>query len=1465
MDTSPRPALPAGWLALECLSSGAAESVWRVARGDRLAVLRCLDPAAAERWRGEIDALTRAAGEGIARLVDFGRLPDGRLGLWRDWIPGEPLDRWAKNHDSHQIAAVCVGVAVALAGLHQRGGVHGDLKPANVIVQRDGTPILTDLGLGGGARAGTSGGGSLLGIAPECLGGSPADARADLFALGSMLHGMLAGRFPNPREFYARFPQADYATASGIPLDELPEWSRALVGSLLSRDPSSRPKDALEAAKDLAAHAAIAAPTLPPIRLHWDLLLLRDDWVELVRRALCSGRKRAWRLPPGEDGSLLASALRAELVTTDPDCVDVVLDGNALRIDDGQVIFVERGRESGALAGFAHPRDLPAFTAEQVSAALESSFDFEAGELSELGERLIQTGGGADGIERELQRLQRRGALTFGTHGWRYEAPSEALPGREGLLEDREARCLAEAVERLRRDPKAWLEVRDECRRLSEDGRSQRVLSLLADARGSLQDSLPAALQAEEAVAWAALGRQPDAQAVLDRLMSSSHPQDQALALRTAGRLAARRYEHDAARAAYEQALALDQDDGGDSLYHFARLAYERGNTAELSTLLERAADSELDRRNAWNLETLAAMSFARSGKMEEARRRLDAQIEAAQREGRTDTLAAALSNRGTIERRSGRLAFAARDLEESVELYASIGSATGCARVEQVLGGALRELGDLQRAEGILRRSVAAAQRSGETLGALAARGSLGLLLADRGHVRAALDELTASADALEQAGRSLDAAWMRAALAEVQARIGTGRAPTAKDPLPDPRVFLASARHARWWKLEELARDWAERAHALAAKLSKDGGAEEALWILERLADHNVTQTEWRMARLAQDAQLLARLQTPPATLEAEAALEFALELETAGRDDRAARLAGAVALRARAQDVSREAAEVAKRCFERAASGLTEAEREVFARRLLDGPDEYPEEAEVLLHGLPEELLDMDVLALLEINHRLVEQQKLDELCREIVRSAVRMSGAERGFLVLEEDGELSFDTALNSRCGAIEEPEMEVSKSILRRALDVGRPVRSSNALDDPNFEGARSVVELNLRSILCMPFQADADLRGVLYLDHRVAEEVFDARAERLLGLLADQAALAIRQVRRLEEIQRLNGMLRERVATRESELETARRALRDAEAVVPASGLVGNSGPMREVHRLLQFAARAELPTLVTGESGTGKELAARALHSMGPRKDGPFVAENCAALPESLIESELFGAEKGAFTGADKSRAGLFERADGGTLFLDEIGELPIGLQAKLLRVLETGEVRRIGSDRMRAVNFRLVAATNRDLQVESDEGRFRPDLMYRLDAMRIEMPALSTRVEDIPALVEHFLRIESSRSGTDRRITPEVVSVLARRTWPGNVRELANEVSRLCALTIGEISDTELVRDVRDTRATPGSAAVLQGTMEEIERQAIEAAIDACDGDKNAAAKLLGISRAKVYQRWKSWRTDS
>jgi two-component system response regulator HydG len=275
---------------------------------------------------------------------------------------------------------------------------------------------------------------------------------------------------------------------------------------------------------------------------------------------------------------------------------------------------------------------------------------------------------------------------------------------------------------------------------------------------------------------------------------------------------------------------------------------------------------------------------------------------------------------------------------------------------------------------------------------------------------------------------------------------------------------------------------------------------------------------------------------------------------------------------------------------------------------------------------------------------------------------------------------------------------------------------------------------------------------------------------------------------------------------------------------------------------------------------LVTGASGTGKELAARALHELSDRSAGPFLVENCAALPETLIEAELFGHRKGAYTGADADRPGLFERASGGTLFLDEIGELPIGLQAKLLRVLESGDVRRVGDSVTRSTDVRIVTATNRDLATEVREGRFRADLLYRLDALRIEMPSLAAHVEDIPLLVDHFLRLEASKGGAPCTIAPKVMAALCARAWPGNVRELANEIARLCVLSPGEITDPALVRSPAE--GMRAEQLGLPRTLAEIEREAIEAAIAAANGDKGKAADLLGISRAKVYARVKEWR---
>jgi two-component system response regulator HydG len=303
--------------------------------------------------------------------------------------------------------------------------------------------------------------------------------------------------------------------------------------------------------------------------------------------------------------------------------------------------------------------------------------------------------------------------------------------------------------------------------------------------------------------------------------------------------------------------------------------------------------------------------------------------------------------------------------------------------------------------------------------------------------------------------------------------------------------------------------------------------------------------------------------------------------------------------------------------------------------------------------------------------------------------------------------------------------------------------------------------------------------------------------------------------------------------------------------------------LIGRSAPMRTLYELVERVAHSEAPVLVRGESGSGKELVARALHSEGPRGQGPFVAVNCTALPQALLESELFGHVKGAFTGATTARRGLFVEADGGTLFLDEIGDMAPELQAKLLRVLEDGEVRAVGADGSRRVDVRVIAATHQELEARVKEGRFRADLFYRLNVVSLRIPPLRERREDIPMLVEHFLaqaRARNTRSPVTA-LAPEVVAELARLPWPGNVRELENLVERLVVLGGQPTVDLSLLR-LHASSGEPGphplAAAQEQVVpLRQLESEYIAWVVARCGGNKTRAAELLGIDVSTIHRR--------
>ncbi|MDE3018161.1 MAG: sigma-54-dependent Fis family transcriptional regulator [Nitrospirota bacterium] len=318
-----------------------------------------------------------------------------------------------------------------------------------------------------------------------------------------------------------------------------------------------------------------------------------------------------------------------------------------------------------------------------------------------------------------------------------------------------------------------------------------------------------------------------------------------------------------------------------------------------------------------------------------------------------------------------------------------------------------------------------------------------------------------------------------------------------------------------------------------------------------------------------------------------------------------------------------------------------------------------------------------------------------------------------------------------------------------------------------------------------------------------------------------------------------------------------------REELRDRDSRSP---LVGSSPPMLEVYKLVAKVAAGKSTVLLEGESGTGKELVARAIHSNSARRDGPFVPVNCAALPESLLESELFGHERGAFTGAVSAKPGLFEMANGGTLFLDEIGDISPALQVKLLRVLQEQEVRRVGGTAVVRLDCRLVGATNQDLATLVKEGRFREDLFYRLNVVRIPLPPLRQRREDIPMLAHHFLQqCAGGQPHPIRGFLPETMACLQQYAWPGNVRELENVIERVVSLSRGPLvlpSDLpEAIRQAHSgsTAGTGGHAPGESGawlTLEEMEKQYLQRVLQETRGNKVQAAKILGIDRRTLYR---------
>ena len=462
----------------------------------------------------------------------------------------------------------------------------------------------------------------------------------------------------------------------------------------------------------------------------------------------------------------------------------------------------------------------------------------------------------------------------------------------------------------------------------------------------------------------------------------------------------------------------------------------------------------------------------------------------------------------------------------------------------------------------------------------------------------------------------------------------------------------------------------------------------------------------------------------------------------------------------------------------------------------------------------------------------------------LLEKILESAMAHLNAERGsVLLVNEAKESGFSVVAAKNFGSEQSGDtFAASSSVIHQVLASGSPVLTFDALSDERFESSTSIVAQKILSIICIPLRASEKIWGAVYLDSSISRKAFTEESLKFLTVFGHLAAIAIENAQRYASLRDENERLRNQV---------------DITSLFTT--MVGKSESWKRVLGIIKRVLDVDVAVLITGESGTGKELVARAIHDGGLRSGKPFVTVNCSAIPEQLMESELFGYVKGAFTGAAGDKKGLVEVAEAGTLFLDEVADLPLLLQPKILRLLQEKEYRRVGDTKNRTANIRILAATNRDTREEVKAGRLREDLYFRLNVVEIHLPPLRERREDIPLLATHFVRraAETYKRMVDT-IDPDAMQMLLANQWSGNVREFQNVIERAVVLCTGkQLTKEDFMFDASDRETIQRSAT----TLADFERQVIEATLAEMGGNRTRTAEKLGVSLRWLQYRLKEW----
>ncbi|MBK7072655.1 MAG: sigma 54-interacting transcriptional regulator [Myxococcales bacterium] len=477
------------------------------------------------------------------------------------------------------------------------------------------------------------------------------------------------------------------------------------------------------------------------------------------------------------------------------------------------------------------------------------------------------------------------------------------------------------------------------------------------------------------------------------------------------------------------------------------------------------------------------------------------------------------------------------------------------------------------------------------------------------------------------------------------------------------------------------------------------------------------------------------------------------------------------------------------------------------------------------------------DLDAYGkLYDFSEKLMQKRELGELLDTLMDLVIEITSADKGFLILMEGDTFDVKIARNLRKENIADAVSQLSDSIVAKVVASRRPVIISDAMHDTEFAAAKSVMQLRLSSVICVPLLDRGRLLGIIYVGNDSIVDLFQEATMRVLTVFAAQASLIVANALLLNELQVDNKKLAERL-----------EAVRFGE-------IVGTSPPMQAVYRKVEKIAPTDISVLITGETGTGKELIAREIHTRSPRAGKPFVTINCGAIPENLLESELFGHVKGAFTGAVANKLGKFQSADGGTLFLDEVGEMPLELQVKLLRAIQERVVVRVGDTRSESVDIRILTATNRDLEKEIAGGRFREDLYYRLNVVNLQLPPLRARGEDVIVIARYLLsRYTREFDAKVKGFSPNATVAMRKHAWPGNIRELENRIKKAIVLAESTVIGPD---DLGLSADNLPAILTLAEAKDKFQREYINEVLAVNNGNRTKTARDLGVDPRTIFR---------